>query len=225
MLQRPLPATPTFTFTFEHSISAPPTVFDYNTSFATSCPLCITRNFPLENKYSTASWKRRRTMNISASAVIPVVAMETDKEEDTIMSPLFPHINNTLRSNSALVPLGNLAAGQQDSSSSNTLAEKDMAGPSRLGLAFRREGMFSRKRNKNRKVPARLLSPPRPADRSNSLQLNDSLLCSRSVPTSPVAPSGFGKEVNVNEDDRERLRDSLRGSPRRRPSVPFGLKM
>lgn len=118
-----------------------------------------------------------------------------------------------------------LAAGQLDSDSSMKIAEKDMAGPSRLGLAFHREGMSSRKGGKNRKVPTRLLSPSQSTGRSSSLQVNDSGLCSRSVPSSPMAPSGFGKHVDLNEDDRERLRDSLRGAPRRRPSVPFGLRM
>jgi hypothetical protein len=125
---------------------------------------------------------------------------------------------------------------QDQEGKSSLVAEKDVAGPSRISLALRREkegadNSTSRLGGRIRKKPAKLTLPSQPSlkrnvTESSFLQVKETLgHTSRSVPSSPMLPSMRRDEIQETEEEREQLRATLRGTPRRRPSVPFGLRM
>ncbi|UZJ56168.1 hypothetical protein CBS101457_005488 [Exobasidium rhododendri] len=116
------------------------------------------------------------------------------------------------------------------------MAEEDVAGPSRLSLPLR-QGLTSSiatpgQSSRMRRKPARItltISPRRKGitSKSNFLQVDEAAnQGSRSMPSSPVLHNASQKNVEERtEVDREQLRATLRGSVRRRPSVPFGLRV
>jgi hypothetical protein len=228
MLKRPLPITPTFTISFEQSISAPPSRFDHSTSFTTCCSQYITRTLLLDDDYAALPRKRHRgiAMMHSPSVSLQEQHRESNGSPQSFHSPSTSpalSLSNITPAASPLqqpIALNSLVADQQ-SYNDKVVAEKDIAGPSRLGFAFRREGPVNLNtsplsRQRRRKVPPKLLSPPR--------SMKDTLAGTRSMPSSPMFPSKFGKATNEVEAEREQLRESLRGAPRRRPSVPFGMR-
>lgn len=99
--------------------------------------------------------------------------------------------------------------------------------------------------NRPRKRPAKLsliVAPAAPssaissriaAGNNGALDAPQRSFSSRSVPSSPsvsIPPLKKGDEgghqlPSQQEEENKQLRDNLRGAPRRRPSVPFGLRM
>lgn len=231
MLKRPLPLTPTFTISFEQNLSASPTHFDRSTPYTTCCSSqFITRTLLLDDDYAALPRKRRR--GVATMMHSPTVSLQEHIMNDSNGSPQSFHSPSTSPALSipspapAASPLQqpislNLFAAGQPSFHDKIMAEKDIAGPSRLGLAFRREANVnpiatSPSRQRRRKVPPKLLSPPQ--------SIKDVLAGSRSMPSSPMFPSKLGKATNDVVEEREQLRESLRGAPRRRPSVPFSMR-
>jgi hypothetical protein len=224
MLKRPLPVTPTFTISFEQSLSAPPTIFEY-TSLKPYNHF-VTGTLLLDEDFDFLPRKRLRGTIKMQTASLPIQEEGRKQAVDISPSPFQPSITTLAH---PAVPMqeshtSTFAAGQH-SSNGQGLAEKDIAGPSRLGFAFRRETVkgaaIKQIGERRRKMPVKLLSPPQSSD---SMQTKEVIPGIRSMPSSPMFPSKFGKATDEVEKERESLRDSLRGTPRRRPSVPFGMR-
>lgn len=101
-----------------------------------------------------------------------------------------------------------------------------VAGPSRLPFRLRVSGQAVSQplhsATKVRKRPANLaLVPPVPSKRGGP-----EVLGSRSVPASPVMGETDNRDAprQTGHDGRDDLRDTLRGAPRRRPSVLFTVR-
>lgn len=120
-------------------------------------------------------------------------------------------------------------------SDDHDLGVSNIAGPSRLALntstqdanvkdalSARLEAASTSMGLKVRKRPAKLALHSSATTKGDTLQVRDFVVSSKSVPSSPVVYTMQGK-TTASADTQ--LRDSLRGTPRRRPSVPFGLRM
>lgn len=118
------------------------------------------------------------------------------------------------------------AFAQQRQEGSQALEEqnKAAAGPSRMGVVENCAPLQLSTRI--RKKPTRLTLPSKPR-RPSDTDGSETGPGSRSVPSSPLSTkhAKYAQQADEAEDGREQLRDTLRGAPRRRPSVPFGLRM
>lgn len=115
-----------------------------------------------------------------------------------------------------------LSLGHVDSSASATAPSRPRKRPAKLSLNVAPAAPSSA-------LSSRLAGASAQHSALNAPQWN---LSTRSVPSSPVVsnpPKGEGEDghqlASQQDEESRQLRDNLRGAPRRRPSVPFGLRM